>query len=507
MSFHSISWFTRCFLFILSFSLANACKETPQKPAPLVRTRPPQGYVYLNNGKFELDGKPFFPKLLNCIFVLRTHGDSIWPAVSPEYTDSVSNRNLVKPRRESLAELRATLQLVRDLGYNSLRICGIGEPQLMKANDSSALHVRCIDNDGWEKRYPLNSDAQYSRYFAALRLLTDAAAEAGLKTIFLTRTQPFNHRSHEHLRRVAEFAKPQPGIMAVDFFNEPLYFDSLKHTTKNEVAAEVTKWQRIFMEANPHNLTTIGLAHETEVAVWDPNLLDVDFICFHPYEYAPDMVNNELYWYSQYVKKPWMVGETGLSAEDVKVPYASQTAFTKRTFEQACNCGAIGYALWQLKDQPEGNFHQQFLGIMNNKAFTINSKGDTVSGTPKPVNEFIRTATYAKTGNCEPAASYNNYGADSLFTITGTVFDNRYTGLEGGIVIVWDKTWKLTKSTHTGKGGAYALKASFEPYYICFAATRMETQRNDVKDVLKFRSAGTNVFSINTVELEPVKIR
>lgn len=485
--------------------LAHACKETPKSPAPLVRTRPPQGYVYLNNGKFELDGKPFFPKLLNCIFVLRTNGDSLWPAISPEYTDSVSQRNLVKPRRESLAELRATLQLVRDLGYNSLRICGIGEPLLMKPNDSSALHVRCIDNDGWEKRFALNSDAQYNRYFAALRQLTDAATEAGLKTIFLTRTQPFNPRSHEHLRRVAEFTKPQPGIMAVDFFNEPLYFDSLKHTTKNAVATEVTKWQRIFMETNPHHLTTIGLAHETEVAVWDPNLLDVDFISFHPYEYAPDMVCNELYWYSQYVKKPWMVGETGLSAEDVKVPYADQTAFTKRTFEQACNCGAIGYALWQLKDQPEGNFHQQFLGIMNNKAFTVNSKGDTVSGTPKPVNEFIRTAAYAKTGNCEPAASYNNYGADSLFTVTGMLFDNRYTGLEGGIVMVWDKDWKQTKTTHTRKDGAYELKAAFEPYYICFAATRMETQRNEIAHVTKFRRKESNLIAVNTIELEPVK--
>lgn len=485
--------------------LVTACKETPQsKPLP-VRTRPPQGYVYLNNGKFELDGKAFFPKLLNVSFVLRSSGDSIWPALTPAYSNNVNAHEVVKPRSESLAELRATLQLVHDLGYNSIRICGICEPYFMPQNDSSHLSIRSIADNGTDKKYPLNNDAQYTRYFAALRLLTDAAEAAGLKSIFLTRIQPFNSRAEAHLKRVAEFTKPQPGIMAVDFFNEPLYFDSLKHKTKTAVIDLAHKWQQIFMEANPYHLTTIGLANETEVATWDPNLLDVDFISFHPYEYAPEMVFNELYWYNQYVKKPWIVGETGLSAENVKVPYELQTQFTQRTFEQACNCGAIGYSLWQLKDMPGGLFHQQFLGIMNNDSFTVNSKGDTVTGTPKPLNQYLRAASPAKTGSCKPAANYNNYYNDSIFTTTGVVFNNRYTGLEGGIVMVWDKTWRLTQSTHTGKDGSFELKSSFEPYYICFAATLMESQRNDVKDVIKFRRAGSNLISLNTVELEPVK--
>ncbi|MGL5892912.1 MAG: hypothetical protein ACRC3B_23680 [Bacteroidia bacterium] len=487
--------------------LANSCNELPEKKVSPVRKRPPQGYMYLNNGKFEIDGKTFFPKLLNCAFVLRVSGDSLWPALAPEYSKNVNQHEVVQPPGKSIAELRATLQLVHDLGYNSIRICGIGEPGLMPQKDTGYLSLRSIDDDGRDVRYPLNSEKQYTRWFACLKTLTDAVDAAGLKAIFLSRTQPFNTRAHEHLRRVAVFTKPLTSIMAVDFFNEPLYFDSLKYKSKVFVTDEVVKWQQIFIAANPYHLTTIGLANETEVTVWDPNLMDVDFLSFHPYEYAPEMVNNELYWYSRYVKKPWIVGETGLSAENITVPYATQTTFTKRTFEQACNCGAIGYSLWQLKDMPSGYFHQQYLGVMNNDSFTVNSKGDTVSGTPKPLNDFISKAAAAKTGNCFQSANYYNYFGDSTYTLTGFVFDNESTGLEGAIVTVWDITWMNTRYTHTRSDGSYELNCPFEPYYICFSATLMETQRNDVKDVIKDKSSGKNINTVDDVQLEPVELK
>lgn len=107
-----------------------------------------------------------------------------------------------------------------------------------------------------------------------------------------------------------------------------------------------------------------------EVLEWDPNLMSVDFLSFHPYEYEPNQVLSEIYWYGKYVKIPWMIGETGVPADDDSVKYNIQTLFAEKTLLQTFNCGGLGYSWWQFKDVQWLDFHQDYLGVINQNGIT-----------------------------------------------------------------------------------------------------------------------------------------
>lgn len=147
----------------------------------------------------------------------------------------------------------------------------------------------------------------------------------------------------------------------------------------------------IFREHAPNHLSTIGLTGIREVFEWDPNILSFDFISFHPYEYEPNQVLNELYWYGKYVTVPWIIGETSFPAENDSVKYEDQNKFAIKTLDQTCNCGGIGYSWWQYKDVKWGSYHSDYMGILNWKNTTVNEKGNVVFGTVKPLENVFKT--------------------------------------------------------------------------------------------------------------------
>jgi hypothetical protein len=128
-----------------------------------------------------------------------------------------------------------------------------------------------------------------------------------------------------------------------------------------------------------------------EVFAWDPNILDVDFISFHPYEYQPEQVRNELRWYGEHVDKPWIIGETSLPADNDSVPYTDQLEFARKTLAQARACGAVGYTWWQFQDVGWGRFHSDYMGVLDRTGETRVADGlPVVHGTVKPVAEAFR---------------------------------------------------------------------------------------------------------------------
>ena len=68
-------------------------------------------------------------------------------------------------------------------------------------------------------------------------------------------------------------------ILAIDIFNEPLYFDK-PEKKKKEVFEIVNNWRSIIKMYAPNHLVTIGLEGIREVFRWDPNILNVDFISY-----------------------------------------------------------------------------------------------------------------------------------------------------------------------------------------------------------------------------------
>jgi len=293
-------------------------------------------------------------------------------------------------------------------------------------------------------------------------------------------------------------------ILAFDFFNEPFYFDSLDRKDKTEVYYITRRWQEIAKTNSPHHLTTIGLACQREIFEWDPNLMNVDFISFHPYEYEPDQVRNELYWYNRFVDKPWIIGETGIPSNNDSIPYENQVQFARKTLKQNLNCGGMGYSWWQFKDVDWGSYHQNYLGVVAARGYTRKSSVELVHGTPKPVNEEIKRFDPLQTkGECECLPNYYNIGAHRTFRIVGRLTDFEGTPLEGAGILAWDEWWINHHFTTTKPDGTFELYSEYAFYHWMVSASRHEMIRNDCDP----NKAIKGKDGIPTIDLGTIRLR
>ena len=277
-------------------------------------------FVSIKNNQFYVDGKPFYPKVINFVISLRVNDTAMWPAIYVGY--GPNGEFAYDDKISSLKDLQAHLNLVKDLGYNTVRLVGIGEPEV---RDQATGRINFKASFGKNHNYCLylNNDNDYTKYLNAVDELLLAVEKAGLKAIFTTRLFKESHDTEINLERITNHLKNNTTLLAYDFFNEPLYFDSLERK-KEDVYYITLKWQKIAKKNDPNHLTTIGLANQRELFEWDPNLMNVDFISFHPYEFEKEQVRNEMYWYHRFVKKPWIIGETGIPADNDSVKYEAQ---------------------------------------------------------------------------------------------------------------------------------------------------------------------------------------
>jgi hypothetical protein len=461
-------------------------------------------FISIQNNSFYLEGKPFYPKIINFVVQLRFSETEMWPAISSSYSPNGSLP--YNDRISSLKDLQAHLNLAKDLGYNTVRFVGIGEPEI---RDRATGKMNFKASVGDNHNYPiyLESETDYSKYLNALDDLLNTAQNAGLKAIFTTRLFQEAPETELNLAKIARHMKDNTSLFAYDFFNEPLYFDSLERR-KKDVYYITLKWQQIAKQNDPNHLTTIGLANQRELFEWDPNLLNVDFVSFHPYEYEKEQVRNEMYWYSHFVKKPWIIGETGISADNDSVTYQDQADFAQKTLQQNYNCGGIGYSWWQFKDVDWKHFHQDFLGVVSLKGTTNTTKGEIVYGTPKPINKVIQEFDVSQPkGVCECFPNYYNFSNNSKFRVTGKMVDNDDNPIEGGEILAWDASWINHHVTTTKADGTFELYSEYEFYHWMVSAPFFDRVRGDMNPSVAYVGAdGIPTISLGTLQIERVDI-
>jgi len=195
-------------------------------------------------------------------------------------------------------------------------------------------------------------------------------------------------------------------------------------------------------------------------------LMGVDFISFHPYEYEPEQVRNEISWYGKYIRKPWVIGETSLPADNGKVSYVMQKSFAEKTLSQAIACGASGYSWWQFKDVDWKTYHAKNMGVLQLQGLTRMSDGRLVNGKAKPVGNVFKSFSLSSYGgsNCELLPNYFNYSVNEkprLSTLSGRIVNEKNEGLEGGVVMAWNHEHTRMFHTITRKDGSFELVAPF----------------------------------------------
>ena len=354
-------------------------------------------YVGLDGDHFTVDGKPWFPLMLN--YKAFIEGDRVVPA--PWYTGG---------------DVRTHFDTIASWGFNAVRVC---------------LDV-------------MDSTSDSAAMYAATRRMVQQADSAGLRVMLLVKP-PFDGYWADYtvglMRRLADM----PALWAYDLMNEPLYFDPAPERDKREAIEIVKKWRRMVRRHAPRQLFTVATAEPIEVFEWDPSMLPVDFIEMHTYH--PLRVQSEMWWYGHYCGKPWMVGETGLPADNDSVPYEAQARFMQESFRYALRNGAIGYGWWEFQDCLQGvNFEAQYTGLRDSQ------------GRRKPaVNVIGALQACPVAASATPPANYSNMLAYRNLAVTGTVADHKGRPIEGAVVRGWNEDWSVGINTFTDSTGAFRL--------------------------------------------------
>jgi hypothetical protein len=286
--------------------------------------------------------------------------------------------------------------------------------------------------------------------------ILDVVEEVGLKVILLN-LGPFNDPIREaYMNSLLDEFKYNSTIFAYDFINEPLYEDKIT-SDKSDVCQIVSNWRDMMDTHAPNQLLTVGFANSSEISRWDPNILPIDFASFHPYG-SSETVQNEIYYYGQYMNKPWIIGETGLAADNTSVTYEEQRDFAEKTLKRTINCGGNGYSWWQYQEVWWGSYQQDYLGLLNHAGTTTTTDPSLiVQGTPKPAaQEFTNFESYSPTYNCECLSSFYNYSGYSDYIISGRLLNGTNNQpIAGGIIVGWDASWNNYRKTFTQPDGRF----------------------------------------------------
>ncbi len=476
--------------------MLTACGGSGQ----ILRAKNPK-MVQMGPSGFTLHDSAFFPLAVNYIVGARYEDGKIWFGPAPDYRNN--RKKHFCPKDSALARFRADMEMARDLGFNTVRIVGIwSDLDLDDIKDSLGLEAAMApDRD----TVLLFARPFWPMYLTALDELMAICAQSGVMVIPLT-TVPVAMPMHEPLLAAyLDHFSNDTNILAFDLFNEPLYFDRLERP-KHVAVETVARWRELMHEHAPDHLFTLGLTGIREAFEFDPELIDVDFVSFHPYEYEPDQVLNELAWYGRELTVPWMVGETAIPADNDSVPYADQQAFADKTLDQARACGAIGYSWWQYKDVRWHEFHPSFMGVMSRDSTSVTSHGHLVEGMPKPVAEVFRNFDpRSPEGPCLALPNYYNYSGHSTSRIIGKLVDLSGDPVSQGVVIGWDEHWSSSYHTVTREDGTFELRGDFRFHHWMASGLRLSVKRGDPGDH-QFISAADSIptCDLGAVRLYPV---
>lgn len=480
-------------LLLCCIALLQVLAGCGERPAP-------EGFVRMEHGRLLLHGEPWFPMVMNYMALHRTDGRDMWPVAYRGYTEDYGVR--YHDREGALQELKADLLLMRQLGFDAVRVVKLAEgPRRGEGSASGWVHAETMQLR--DTLLSLDDAKVREAYLASVGTFMRLADEAGLKVILLSTVHEGRPDTRDHLVHVARRFRDDPTVLAFDLFNEPLYFDSVQRR-KPEIHRISQGWRKLMRQHAPHHLITIGLAGIREVHAWDPDILDVDFISFHPYEYEPDQVRNEIRWYQRHVRTPWMIGETSLPCDGDSIPFEEQARFAMQTLRQTRACGGIGYSWWQLKDVRWGKFHSDRMGLVAWGGETpVVGATVTATGTIKPSAELFRSFDpAADAGPCLEASNYRNYSEHRSARLAGRLLDDAGAPIEGAVVLGWNEHFSHSYHTTTDAEGLFELRGDMYFHHWIASATGHDMVRGDATPLAYRRAAD----SIPTFDLGPLLI-
>lgn len=415
-------------LVFLLMSCSDSKKETPQ------------GFVYLEDGVFKIDGEEFFPLMVNYKIDIRKIGNDV--VVSPaDYYENVGVFES-NTKEEILEQFSSHIELMKEMGFNTIRVC-----------------VDVISNDDGGNFYETPEgkvylQGNYDMIINGIEDMLEVASQHDMKVMLLLKPA-MDDELQAFTKLLFKHFAGNPTIFAWDMMNEPLYFDKEPDRAKQDAVKIVKKWRKMVRKYAPNHLFTIGFAEPIEVFEWDPSILPVDFVEIHTYH--PLRIPNEIWWYSHYVGKPWMIGETSLPADNDSISYDLQYHFVEDAYQYTIDCGGIGFGWWEFQDCPIGvNFEAQYSGLLNHEGVNVTKSGRKIAGSLKPAAyEFAKLHELKPKKPVRPDNYFNMLGYGN-YMIKGRIMCDAKP-VEGALIRGWNEWWSIGLNTFSDENGCFTM--------------------------------------------------
>lgn len=372
-------------------------------------------YVYLEDRQFKDEyGIDFYPVVCNYIVNYFYVNDTSEFFISPQSEgfyyecgdlptcDTQFYRNFLQ---------------IKHMGFNTIRLFGTQPVFYDTLGGTPGYRITAFhsitDPDDPIPRYdhflstPYESDSVTQKMFAEIDRILVQADSAGLKVILLTggsrgRLYPALDSGYSvYLSSLSHHIashSPQPArhaLMAYDMFNEPSSSDMIAwpwvndltrmYHTKQAICNRVSRWYDALKTNDSSHLITMGAGGVDEILEYDLSVMKLDFASPHFYPrkmtYEPDsfkftaMVNRVhglLYWLGRNSQMPYIIGETGFSAEKDTLPTSGthgdtseQRRFAEITLQRTRDCLGSGYSWWKYQNSYWGSTYEDFFGLLD----------------------------------------------------------------------------------------------------------------------------------------------
>ena len=412
-----------CIIIILTVLFAcflSACIHEDSIQPFIPRDTQREGFVYVQDNHFMLNGVEWFPLMLNYKVIPDDSQDIVRIVSLPDY------------KTKSIAE---DFALISSLGFNSIRLC------LKSATSCDTAEI-----------------------YGAIGRIIDTAVMNNLRVMLLI-DPPFDSALVNYTKGLLRHFADNSNIWAYDFFNEPLYFDKKEYRDKIEAYNIVCSWREMMSKNAPNQLFTIGFSEPIEVFEWDPTILPVDFVSMHTYH--PLRVASEMYWYSNVITdRPWIIGETSLPADNDSVSYQEQRQFMIQAFAVARSMGAAGFGWWGFVDCPSDvNFEGQYTGLLN-PSRELKPAAYEVSR--------LMDVTVGQRFSEMPSNYFNMLGYNNI-VLKGRIVDE-ISGrpVWNALIRGWTKDW-IGMNTYSDNEGFFTLYSNDFSVYFEVSAPGMQT--------------------------------
>ncbi len=425
-------------------------------------------FVSIEGKEFKLGDTTFFPLILNysTTMIRDSFGELV---LSPFKSYEISNQFEHFTKKEIHHQILGHMKIICQMGFNTVRLCLDNDFFQNVEKDEFLIRIFKSNDD----IFRVDALEITQPFLKTLRDFIDIVKSQDLKLIVMI-SPPFSTKAKKFTKKLIHHFSQEPAIIAYDFFNEPLYFHKKylgnNHQNKQFPIKITREWKRMMRQYAPKQLFTIAFAEPIDVLHWDPTLVEVDFVQVHTYH--PLRVPSELFWFTHYVNKPIVIGETSLPADNDSIYYEEQRQFMLESFQIARSWGICGYGWWTFQEVNHGIFEHDYTGIINRVGTTTTLDGKhTIIGTLKPAAAEVRNLmSLPKLPPFPRPVNYFNMLGYENYITCGKIVDENGNPIEGAVIRGWNEYWVVGMNTYSDEQGNFALYSNDKPVYFKISA-------------------------------------